>query len=119
MTEPEPRNDSAVFGVPRAHPEPAGYRAVAGFVKSNRLNNQFYLDQYEGHPWWPAIKACHDELEAIIPGYNIAQIKEKFGGLRYYIDMPLGAEDAKWDAANAAIARAERWVAEFENGTVR
>lgn len=34
--------------------------------------------------WNSIIIKCHRELALIDPGYSIAQIKEKFGGLRYY-----------------------------------
>lgn len=34
--------------------------------------------------WNQIIIKCHRELSIIDPGYTIAQIKEKFGGLRYY-----------------------------------
>lgn len=37
-----------------------------------------------GQGWYPIIIACHKELVAIDPDYEIVQIKEKFGGLRYY-----------------------------------
>jgi hypothetical protein len=41
-----------------------------------------------GEGWWPVITATHKAMLAIEPDYKIAQIKEKFGGLRYYWDMP-------------------------------
>jgi len=34
--------------------------------------------------WWILIANCHKEITAIDPDYTIFQIKEKFGGLRYY-----------------------------------
>ena len=34
--------------------------------------------------WWTLISNCDKELSAIDPDYTIFQIKEKFGGLRYY-----------------------------------
>ncbi len=34
--------------------------------------------------WYPFIINCHKELHAIDANYTIFQIKEKFGGLRYY-----------------------------------
>lgn len=105
-------------------PEPQGYMSAPGFVKSNPLNNDHYVSQFENDPWYPIIKRTHDELNCIVPGYNISQIKEKFGGLRYYISFPeewgVGAygwiksfEEAK-SAANALIGRAEAWVDGYE-----
>lgn len=34
--------------------------------------------------WWPLIVKMHQEMAAIDPDYRIYQIKEKFGGLRFY-----------------------------------
>jgi hypothetical protein len=36
--------------------------------------------------WYPLIEECHSELKAVDPDYQILQIKEKFGGLRYYFE---------------------------------
>jgi hypothetical protein len=36
--------------------------------------------------WYPLIEECHTELKAVDPDYKILQIKEKFGGLRYYFE---------------------------------
>lgn len=42
-----------------------------------------YVDTPED--WFPFIIDCHKELLAVDPNYTIFQIKEKFGGLRYYM----------------------------------
>lgn len=34
--------------------------------------------------WMNLIADCHEELYSLDPKYKIAQIKEKFGGLRFY-----------------------------------
>lgn len=34
--------------------------------------------------WWTLVSKCDKELSIIDPDYTIFQIKEKFGGLRYY-----------------------------------
>lgn len=40
---------------------------------------------YECEDGWAAlIVECHERLSEIDPNYKILQIKEKFGGLRYY-----------------------------------
>lgn len=36
--------------------------------------------------WNPLIIECHEKLMEIDPNYMVLQIKEKFGGLRYYFD---------------------------------
>lgn len=97
--------------------EPPGYISAPGYVKSNPKNNDHYLEQFEGHPWFPAIKRCHERLQELVPGYNIRQIKEKFGGLRYYIDGGECRKDS-WEAHEAEAREitysAEAEVAEFE-----
>jgi hypothetical protein len=45
-------------------------------------NHSLYVDTPED--WFPFVIKCHEELLAIDPNYKIFQIKEKFGGLRYY-----------------------------------
>jgi hypothetical protein len=41
-----------------------------------------WIDVGEG--WYQLVIDCHNELLAIDPTYQIEQIKEKYGGLRYY-----------------------------------
>jgi hypothetical protein len=113
------------------YPEPQGYRAYPGFVKSNPLNNDYYVEQFKDDPWYPIIKRTHERLTELVPGYNIAQIKEKFGGLRYYVDFPDGVLEAavkpEWRYLDSAekvmnnatdiIRYAEAWVDGFEYRT--
>jgi hypothetical protein len=40
-----------------------------------------------GAGWKNIIDLTHEKLKYIDPEYKIAQIKEKFGGLRYYYDQ--------------------------------
>lgn len=37
-----------------------------------------------GKGWWPLIEAIDDEISKLDPNYSVYQIKEKFGGLRFY-----------------------------------
>lgn len=71
-------------------PEPQGCHNYPTFVKSNPLNNDSYLEKCcEMYPKWAnLLRETHANLEELAPGYNIAQIKDKFGGLRYYWDCP-------------------------------
>jgi len=105
--------------------EPEGYSAFPGFVKSNPANNDFYVEGFRNDPWYPAISEVHRQLSSLIPGYNIAQIKEKFGGLRYYIDYPeeypANPDNYDWKSpeqlrkqADAVIRWAEGWVDGYE-----
>ncbi len=34
--------------------------------------------------WYPLIERLHGKIVAIDPSYELLQVKEKFGGLRYY-----------------------------------
>lgn len=106
--------------------EPAGYRSAAGFVKSQPSNNAHYVEQFVGDDWYEIIKWTDEQLEKLIPGYNISQIKEKFGELRYYFDypevIPINAEWPAFDSVekiramvDSKITYAEGWVAGFEN----
>lgn len=36
--------------------------------------------------WWGLVLECDKELANIDPDYTIYQVKEKFGGLRFYFD---------------------------------
>jgi len=105
--------------------EPEGYAPFPGFVKSNPANNDFYVEGFKNDPWYPAISEAHRQLTSLIPGYNIGQIKEKFGGLRYYIDYPAeypaNPENYDWKSpeqlrrqADAVIRWAEGWVDGYE-----
>lgn len=66
--------------------------------------------------WYPLLVALDKELAAIDPDYQVLQVKEKFGGLRYYygLDATLACCD-EWEAENpqppAAEAPVEEWNA--------
>ena len=49
-----------------------------------RINPEYgkYISCDEG--WWSLVALCDKELASVDPLYTIFQIKEKFGGLRYY-----------------------------------
>lgn len=72
---------------PTIYPETEGYFCIPGFVKNNPLNNIAYLEMYKDDPWYDVLKKIDHDLEALCPGYNIAQIKQKFGELRYYVSQ--------------------------------
>lgn len=48
-----------------------------------------------GPGWYRIVAETHLALDRVIPGYYPAQVKEKFGGLRYYVDMPANASDVE------------------------
>jgi hypothetical protein len=55
-----------------------------------------FVDGYDdyisvGAGWGGLVKECHDTLVAFDPNYRIYQIKQKFGGLRYYVKPSIDA----------------------------
>jgi hypothetical protein len=71
---------------------------------------QKILDRFEdgysayigvGEGWYPLLFELDERLSEIDPDYRIAQIKEKFGGLRYYI------ESKRYDKAQEIVDEIE------------
>ncbi len=50
----------------------------------NRIVKEFSRSIDCGKGWWPLLAELDSKLADIDPDYTIYQIKEKFGGLRYY-----------------------------------
>ena len=49
-----------------------------------------------GKGWLPVVVKLDEKLAEIDPDYQIHQIKEKFGGLRYYVQFSFGS-GRRWD----------------------
>lgn len=69
------------------------------------------IDVDEG--WYQLVMDCDRELTQIDPDYKIAQVKQKYGGLRYYFQSSLSGERkamddvvAKYEAVAAATCEA-------------
>ena len=69
------------------------------------------IDVDEG--WYQLVIDCDRELTVIDPNYQIAQVKQKFGGLRYYFQSSLSGERkamddvvAKYEAVAAVTCEA-------------
>jgi hypothetical protein len=60
-----------------------------------------------GAGWKNIIDHTHDKLKYIDPDYKIIQIKEKFGGLRYYFDSSLYYGSIAHEIMNDIILGAE------------
>lgn len=58
-----------------------------------------------GYGWALLVRRLDANLREIDPNYRIGQVKEKFGGLRYYIDAFDGDTDT--DLANKLVRTAE------------
>lgn len=62
-----------------------------------------------GPGWYRLIVDLDRELAAIDPGYQLIQIKEKFGGLRYYVEFEPDRPRPGFDELiRAAERRSER-----------
>ena len=51
--------------------------------------------------WWPLALRLHSAIKRLLPGYELHQVKEKFGGLRFYCAIDSNEE------ARALIRTAE------------
>jgi hypothetical protein len=60
-----------------------------------------------GQGWWPIVDKLHQDLLALDPDYQVAQIKEKFGELRYYIYISEGIDGETQQKMDALTAVAE------------
>lgn len=57
--------------------------------------------------WYPLIVRVDEQLADLDPGYAVHQIKEKFGGLRYYFQPSDGVAKSVRDAMAAVVRAAE------------
>jgi hypothetical protein len=60
-----------------------------------------------GDGWKDILLKLKHDLAATGVVYKICQIKEKFGGLRFYVDIMEPASEAKTDEFHALIGKAE------------
>lgn len=61
--------------------------------------DEYLAIEWTGPGWKQLILDCDRELAALDPEYTIDQIKEKFGGLRYYVTPSEGCEHNLWEIA--------------------
>ena len=57
--------------------------------------------------WLPLVIKLNEDVTELDPTYVIDQIKEKFGGLRYYISFSTDVSDYNKDRINQLIGIAE------------
>jgi hypothetical protein len=60
--------------------------------------------------WYPLLVELDEQLRALLPNYVIQQVKEKFGGLRYYWEPDEEVRDPSDPGGEAAIAERERRI---------
>lgn len=58
--------------------------------------------------WSELVRACHGELVSLDPEYAVLQVKEKFGGLRYYYATTHEPSDARAQLMRNAVEKYER-----------
>lgn len=77
---------------------------------------EFVKDQSEVYDeeWLPVIARTHVKLLYIDPNYQILQIKEKFGGLRYYYSSEFSFGDPERDLMESIVTSAEDQIDEIE-----
>lgn len=62
--------------------------------------------------WYQIVVDCDKELTTIDPNYQIQQIKEKFGGLRYYMTPSNDTTEEQKDKMYKVISRHEAIAAQ-------
>jgi hypothetical protein len=64
--------------------------------------------RHVGPGWQPLVTLVHQVLTEKLPGYGVSQIKEKFGGLRYYWMAPEGdVDETKLSYCHGIVGMAE------------
>ena len=66
------------------------------------------LGSETGKGWEDIILYTHQKLKYVDPEYNIRQIKEKFGGLRYYFDTSFEYSSIPWQVMKDIVRSAEQ-----------
>jgi hypothetical protein len=66
-----------------------------------------YVDVDEG--WYQLVLDCDNELSGIDPNYDLQQVKEKFGGLRYYFQP---SDPKLREEMDAVVAKYEKIASE-------
>lgn len=60
-----------------------------------------------GPGWTQLILNCHNELVQLDPDYTILQIKQKLGGLRYYVQPSRKDDRDLWEKMHDIVRRYE------------
>lgn len=61
-----------------------------------------------GDGWYGILDRLCEKLSALDCGVSVFQVKQKFGGLRFYVDIDQEAKDECYDEVHALIRAAER-----------
>lgn len=60
-----------------------------------------------GEGWHELIRRLHDRVVGIDPGYKVTQVKEKFGGLAFYVFLSEGLDDLLRERVYHVMSEAE------------
>lgn len=63
--------------------------------------------------WWPIVAKLDRDIAELVPDYSLLQVKEKFGGLRYYVALPAGAPEEEIHRLIAAAETTAGFTCEF------
>lgn len=56
-------------------------------IRDRIPENQGWLSHLDiGPGWYELVAELNENIARLEPGYSVMQVKEKFGGLRYYVD---------------------------------
>ena len=77
-------------------------------------NEQFIAD-WKHDTWYPVLVKLNADISELESEYEIIQIKEKFGGLRYYVQLPLGTYEDVRDLIFTLIYKAELECADIDS----
>lgn len=58
-----------------------GEAALLGLLRPHARSPDLTIDA--GRGWWPIIEACHRQLEARLPRYELLAVKQKYGVLAF------------------------------------
>lgn len=61
-----------------------------------------------GKGWWPLVRKLEEHLNELSPDFELLQVKEKFGSLRYYASPQPGCTER-------AAQEFTEWIADAEN----
>jgi hypothetical protein len=61
-----------------------------------------------GPGWKDLVTECHEKLLKIDKNYKPVQVKEKFGGLRFYFDSSFGHKSMQANAMNKIVFEYEQ-----------
>lgn len=89
-------------------------------------HNKQMVEEWREYPWYPAISNAANSLVELCPKIVFDQIKEKFGGLRFYYTIPLdldpsdmpkyvqGSRERLEQQAEEIVRYAEGWCAGYD-----